>query len=102
MTEKLRTHIESEIRTENEQKSNAADAALVVTKNVGRPRKKRRASDGSRIDWVGKSGGDEHLVDSDTPTRKVHHKRSCLVEEVETVNYMLPEERNKTMASFFL
>ncbi|KAL3982455.1 PHD-finger family protein [Acanthocheilonema viteae] len=101
MMEKLRTHTEVEIRIENVQKSDAVDARPVVKKNAGRPRKKQRASvDAKVIDsvgWTGKNEGNEHLAASDRST-KIHHKRSGLVEEVESMNYMLPEERNKAMS----
>ncbi|CAG9538114.1 unnamed protein product [Cercopithifilaria johnstoni] len=96
MTEKLRTHTEI---IEDVQK---ADAVPVAVKNAGRPRKKRRTSVGARVinavDWTGKSEANEHLVASKSSTKKIHHKRSGLVEEVESVNYMLPEERNKAMS----
>ncbi|VDM11806.1 unnamed protein product, partial [Wuchereria bancrofti] len=44
VTEKLRAHTNAEAGIENVQKSSAVDAGPVVTKNVGRPRKKRRPS----------------------------------------------------------
>lgn len=105
VTEKLRTHAETEIRVGSVRKSDAVDAGSAVMKSVGRPRKKRRASIGVKVtdavDWAGRSEGNEQLVTSDTSTKKIiHRKKSGLMQEVESVNYMLPEERNKAMASF--
>lgn len=103
MTEKLKTDKETELRTENVQKS---DDARSVVKHVGRPRKKRRtlasATAGDIAVWAGETEGNEHMVASDSSTKKIYHKRRGLVEEVESMNYLLPEERNKTMASILL
>ncbi|EJD75104.1 hypothetical protein LOAG_17683 [Loa loa] len=101
ITEKLRTHTEAEIRTENVQKLDTIGAGSVVTKNVGRPKKKRRTPSNVRVvdavDGAGKSEGNEHLATLDSSAKKMHSKNGML-EEVESVNYMLPEERNKAMS----
>ncbi|VDO30719.1 unnamed protein product, partial [Onchocerca flexuosa] len=106
VTEKLRTCPEDEVKTETMQKSDAVDAGSVVIKKSGRPRKKRQASTNSRVmdavDWMVESEGNEHTVTLDSSTKMVHRKRSNLLGDVESVNYMLPEDRNKAMAGFFI
>uniref|UniRef100_A0A0R3S4H8 SET domain-containing protein n=1 Tax=Elaeophora elaphi TaxID=1147741 RepID=A0A0R3S4H8_9BILA len=101
MTEELRTHTEAEILIENVQKSDKVGAGSVFTKHVGRPRKKRRASVDAKVvgavDWTGNGTGNEHLVPSGS-LKKTHHKRNSPVDKVESVNYTLPEDRNKAMA----
>ncbi|KAK6110771.1 PHD-finger family protein [Brugia pahangi] len=99
ITEKLRAHADAEEGIENVQKSSAVEAGPVVAKNVGRPRKKRRsisARVADVVNWAGETDGNEDLVVLDSSAIKMHSKRSDLLEKIERVNYMLPEERNKS------
>lgn len=96
VTEKFQTHTESG-------PSNSVDAGAVVLTNIGRSRRKRRASTSAKIisavSRIEESQGNDRVIVSDSSTKKIHSKNG-IVEEVESVNYMLPEERNKTLASF--
>ncbi|VIO87050.1 Uncharacterized protein BM_BM3397 [Brugia malayi] len=101
ITEKLRAHADANEGIENVQKSSAVEAGPVVAKNVGRPRKKRRsisARVANVVNWAGETDGNEDLLTLDSSAIKMHSKRSDLLEEIEAVNYMLPEERNKAMS----
>lgn len=88
------------------QKSDAVGAGSVVMKKSGRPRKKQQVSTNAKVmdavDWMVESEGNEHTVTLDSSTKMTHRKRSNLLGDVESVNYMLPEDRNKAMASFFI